>query len=113
MKFLLAIAVMFAMLQPPMLLACDMAPSDEAVHHAMDGEADEPMAGHDCCDPEPEEPAADCMDSASCGGCLMSLTVVPPSGESLPHLAAHHHLALAASGLAEPHTHPPFRPPIT
>lgn len=95
-------------LQPMQLQACDMEESPEAGHHA----AMLDQCDRDCCDPEDDQALHGCVDAVSCGSCTIALTLLHLDTGTSVLADGLRFTTLDESGLAPPHYHPPFRPPI-
>ena len=109
MKSLMILFILSMLVQPAPVSACDMDNDDGATHHAAMTDQDKP----DCCqggDAGPEHP---CGDMSSCGHCPAGLTLAytPGNNSGLGLIRQFSHVA--GDYLADSHSHPPFRPPIS
>jgi hypothetical protein len=108
MKYSLVLFILLSALQPLQAQGCDMDGTQESGHHATMAEEGD----HDCCDTDEDSTQHGCVDAVSCGTCAVVLTPPPADSGASGLTNGQRFTVFDESGIAAPHSHPPFRPPI-
>jgi len=108
MKYVLSLLIVFSVLQPMSLQACDMDKDNHAGHQ----QAEVEQVKHDCCDPGENVLEHQCADMVSCGTCALGLTLAVPESGNCRFVLNQGLSRPGDPSLPASHSSPPFRPPI-